>query len=383
MSTSHDPNSGPLEVIPVHQPRRREPSALRWLVRFFVFLILMGSLTLNALLVLLWIPYVAESGTQVQEHLRSGSKLASNTIAIIHIDGVLMEGMTTFAEREIERAAADAAVKAVVLRINSPGGTITASDDLHKRIAELRDGDPKKNTSAKPVVVSMGSVAASGGYYIAMPAKTVLAEPATITASIGVYAALPNITELGKKIGFTMELIKAGEVKDSGSPLKEMTPKERQIWQDMVDHSYLRFLQVVEQGRPALKGKLQDDILIDEVVHIRDTTGPTKHVKYTRYRADGGIFTADAALKYGLVDQIGYLDDAVRVAQQAAGLGEDYKVISYERPPSLFGSFLGVDAKAADSVFDLRHISEGAVPRLWYMAPQSELAGILAAAGRR
>src|SRR5205085_10807125 len=97
-----------------------------------------------------------------------------------------------------------------------------------------------------------------------MPAKTILAEPTTATGSIGVYASLPDVTELSKKIGFSMRVIKDGDVKYSGSPFTEMTPHERQIWQDMVDHSYLQFLHIVEEGRPKLKGKLQQDITVNK-----------------------------------------------------------------------------------------------------------------------
>jgi len=348
-----------------------------------LFVMLLLSLGLNLVLFLMIIPSFSDGNIQVEERLHSGSKLASDKIAIVNIDGVLMEGMIGFARRELERAATDHGVKAVILRVNSPGGTITASDDLHQRILELRDGSTEKKTTGKPIVVSMGSVAASGGYYISVPAKTLMAEPTTITASIGVYAALPNVADLGKKVGFSMEVIKAGEVKDSGSPFHDMTPKEKQLWQDMVDHSYLRFLQIVEAGRPHLKGKLQETISIDKTVPIRDANAAERKVKYTRYRADGGIFTANEALKYGLIDQIGYLDDAIKVAKQAAAISENYKVISYERPPSLFGNLLGVASDSPDSQFNLGRLSEGAIPRLWYMAPQSEFAGLLAAASRK
>src|SRR5262249_14458941 len=146
------------------------------------------------------------------------------------------------------------------LRINSPGGSITASDNLHRRLIELRDGNPHRHTAAKPLIVSMASLAASGGYYIAMPSKTLFAERTTITGSIGVYAAFPNIADLANKHGVTMDVIKAGAVKDSGSMFHKMTPQERQVWQDMVDHAYKEFLAVVEQGRPHLKGQLEKKV---------------------------------------------------------------------------------------------------------------------------
>jgi protease-4 len=323
-----------------------------------------------------------DSDTHVVERYYSGKSLANDKIAVIHIDGVLYEGAMTFAQKEIDKAARDNAVKAVVIEINSPGGSITASDDLHRRLIQMRNGDPDKKTQPKTVVVSMSSVAASGGYYIAMPAQTILAQRTTITGSIGVYAALPNVSELGNKIGFRMETIRAGEVKDSGSPFRDMSAKERQLWQDMVDHAYLEFVHVVEQGRPQLKGKLQEDIAINKTVPVRDAKEMQKSFKMTRYRADGGIFTADEALKYGLIDQIGYLDDAIKVAKQAAGLGDDYKAISYERPASLLGTLLSSRVQPPQLAFQAGQLAAGALPRLWYLAPQSELAGWLAPLGR-
>src|SRR5581483_6527465 len=112
----------------------------------------------------------------------------------------------------------------------------------------------------KPLVVSMSSLAASGGYYIAMAAPRVLAERTTITGSIGVYAAFPNLYHLADKYGFEMIVIKSDVMKDSGSPFKPMKPEERQLWQDMVNHAFSQFLAVVEEGRPKLKGKLIDNV---------------------------------------------------------------------------------------------------------------------------
>jgi protease-4 len=185
-----------------------------------------------------------------------------------------------------------------------------------------------------------------------------------------------------------MNIIKAGEVKDSGSMFHEMTPHEQELWQGMVDHAYLEFLQVVERGRPNLKGKLQEDVVIDEVIKVRykiseKEQGREKKVHYTRYRADGGIWVADEAKKYGLIDQIGYLEDAIKAAKQAAGLSEDYRAVDYERPLTLLGALLGEKAEPPSMQLDVSKLADAATPRLWYLAPQSELAGILAAAGRR
>src|SRR5262249_50832365 len=182
-------------------------------------------------------------------------------------------------------------------RINGPGARIPASDELYRWLVALRDGDAKKKTRPKPLVVSMGSIAASGGYYDAMPARTLFAEKTTLTGSIGVFASFPNIKGFTDEHKVYMITIKQGEIKESGSPFKEMTDKERQVWQDLVDHAYDQFLAVVEQGRPDLKKeKLLEAIAIQPVnagPHKAEAPPPPK---YTRYRADGGIYTADVAL---------------------------------------------------------------------------------------
>jgi protease-4 len=167
---------------------------------------------------------------------------------------------------------------------------------------------------------------------------------------------------------------------------KEMQPNERQEWDDMVGNAYAQFQQVVEEGRPQLKGKLQEHLFDVEKTGVKEENGKQVPVKFTysRYRADGGIYTADEALKYGLIDKIGYLDDAIKEAKQAAALGEDYKIITYEKPFSLQEALTGVRSAqpASGKAFDPARLAEGAAPRLWYLAPGCELAGILSAAGR-
>src|SRR5262249_43722741 len=201
---------------------------LSLLVNFF----LLGLVGFGFLIMVLLVVAAAggeSSSLPLTEKVYSGKSTADSKVAVIKVDGVILEGMLGYVHKEIDTAAEDKKVKAVVVRIDSPGGSITASDDLHRRLTLLRDGNPEKKTEGKKnLVVSMGGVAASGGYYIAMPAKTLIAEKTTITGSIGVYAALPNIHELADKYGVQMEIIKRGEVKDSGSMFKAMTPEERQ-----------------------------------------------------------------------------------------------------------------------------------------------------------
>jgi protease IV len=377
--------SEPIRVVQVSSG----PSVLGWILRIVFFFVLLISLGANLILVLVVLGLSSsalfnmsdEDQSGLLERFESGEAKAVDKVAIVDVEGVLMEGLTGFAQKQVDRAARDNGVKAVVLRIQSPGGSITASDHLYHKLIELRDGTIR-GAVAKPIVVSMGSMAASGGYYIAMPGKKILAERTSITGSIGVYAALPNVKTLGDKVGFRMEVIKAGEVKDSGSPFADMTEKEKQMWQHLVDESYLQFLSVVEQGRPALKGKLQEDVVIDETMPVRTTAGMQKKVKYTRYRADGGIYTAPEALKLGLIDQIGYLDDAIEAARVAASLGKNFKAVRYDRPISILGSILGIKAPDATPKLELGALANSLTPRLWYLSNGSGPAGLWAAGSR-
>ncbi len=306
-------------------------------------------------------------------------------MAIITLDGVILEGLLGYANKQIEQAAGDHNVKAIVLRINSPGGSITASDDLYRKLIELRDGNPKKGHASRPLIVSMGGLAASGGYYVAMPGQTVFAEPTTLTGSIGVYTSFPNVKKLADQYGVAVNTIKQGQIKDSGSPFAELTPHERQVWQDMVNDAYQRFVHVVEKGRPMLSGGK----LIEPLTITPTKAGPSflkaeadKKEPYTRYLADGGVWTAENALKYKLVDKIGTLDDAVQAAHDAANLSDNYQAIKYERPSTL-ADLLGLGAHSSvppsGSVLDPARLEAGFAPRLWYLAPGAELSGLFAA----
>jgi protease-4 len=324
----------------------------------------------------------------LSERFYGGNKSSANKIAVVRVEGVLFEGFTDYALHQIEAAAQDTSVKAVVLRIVSPGGTITASDTLHQRLNDLRNGThPRHPGPPKPIVVSMGSVAASGGYYIAMikgdRPTVILAEPTTVTGSIGVYASFPNVAKFASDYGIKWETVKAGDIKTSGSPFHDMTKEERQVWEHMVDHAYLRFLSVIGEARPLSKEKLQEDIDIQETVPIRQGKERIQHVQYTRYRADGGIYTADQAVKYGLVDRIGYLQDALKEAADEAGLGDDYRAITYDKPRTLLGSLLGIDVAAPGLRLGADGLAAATAPRLWLLAPQHELAGVLTALGRK
>jgi protease-4 len=330
----------------------------------------------------------ADDIVMVREKHWGGSLSASDKVAIIPINGVLIDEMINPTLRMIDKAAKDSSVKAVVVRIDSPGGTITASDAIHKRLLELRSGNSIRfESSPKRLVVSMGAMAASGGYYIAMPAEFIFAEKTTITGSIGVYASLLNVHKLAQDHGVKMELIKAGDMKSSGSMFHELLPQERQVWQDMVDNAYAQFLSVVEAGRPHLKGQLTrkldrvdaDGKPLPDEAPVYDEKGNRiigKTVPYERKLADGGIFTAAQAKYYKLIDEIGYLDDAARKAASLAGLA-DYRIVLYERQPNLLDLLTGGLAESSPSS-ELIRWATAAKPRLWYLVPNAEFAALAA-----
>lgn len=201
---------------------------------------------------------------------------------------------------QLRLAEEDDRVKAVILKIDSPGGSVTASDILYNEIAGY-----KKRTNAKVVAAMMG-VAASGAYYIALPADYIQAHPTTITGSIGVIFARPKVTGLMQKIGVDVEVNKSGTDKDMGSPFRPTSAEEEKIFQALTDQLGDRFINKVASHRN-----------LDPEALARISTAR--------------VFLANEAFDLGLVDQIGYLENAVDQAKKLAGLGEDAKVIVYRR----------------------------------------------------
>lgn len=348
--------------------------------------LLLNLLLLVGLILALAGPSADDSEPTLYERHYSGEAAAADKVAVVRISGVLLEGMTAYPHRQIERAAKDRAVKAVVVRIDSPGGTISASADLHRALVQLRDDThPRfRGTGPKPLVASMGSVAASGGYYVAMPARKVVAEPTTITGSIGVFAALPNVAELANQNGVRVELVKAGAIKAGGSPFQPLFPDERQPWQDMVDHAYDQFLAVVAEGRPGLtKERLAGEKVErrapkydDKGNPIRGPDGNPVLLTTTRYRADGGTYTPPQAKDLGLIDDVGTLPDAVRLAAESAGLTR-YRAVTYERQKGLAELLLGVDARSPVMPLSAEALASSACPRFWYLTPGYEVQALL------
>lgn len=228
----------------------------------------------------------------------------------------------------LERAAADPSVKAVILRIDTPGGEVTASDIVYHEVLRF------KERTGLPVVGLMMSVAASGGYYIASACDVIVAHPSTLTGSIGVISIFPGVGSLMAKVGVKVEVIKSGPAKDSGSPFRDMTEEERKTFQGIIDEYYEGFLRVVARGR---QGKVTEDRL--------------------REIADGRVYTAPQALKLGLIDAVGYFDDAFGEALSRAGIGSA-RLVAYSYFPKSktniyagrLGDFSPLDARVLESM---------------------------------
>ncbi len=215
-------------------------------------------------------------------------------------------GMLVQLKDRLDHAREDRFLKAIILRIDSPGGSVTASDLIYHEIMAFKEERPEV-----PVIAFMQDIAASGGLYIAMAADDVYALPTTVTGSIGVITFLPDLRGLSEKVGFGMRVIKSGENKDIGSPWNEMTEEQREIFQRMIDSMYEKFLAIILEGRGA-KGLTREKL---------------------KTFADGRILTADEAVELGIIDGVAYPEEVFAIARKAAGSG-DASIISYEYPYS-------------------------------------------------
>ena len=244
-------------------------------------------------------------------------------------------------KEELTRAANDSKVKALVVRINSPGGTVTASDVLYH---ELRAFKEKRKI---PVIASIMDVGASGGYYVAVAADKIMVHPSSVTGSLGVIMLTVNARGLLEKIGLEATAVASGPKKDMGSPFRSMTDEERAIFQGVIDSFYQRFLSVIQEGRRNLTP--------EEI----------------RKLADGRIYSGEQAKALGLVDSVGYLDDAIELAKRQAGL-TDARVVVYRRPGeyrhNIYSRVLeGGSGWTALSGLDLMAIVRGGTPQFMYL----------------
>ncbi len=236
-------------------------------------------------------------------------------VAVVEVEGVIVDAEDLL--RELRQLRDNSQVRAVVVRINSPGGVVGPAQEIHQALRRIREG-------GKPVVASLGAVAASGGYYIAVAADRIYANPGTLTGSIGVIMQLPNLEQLLKKVGVDYVVVKAGQYKDLGNIARAMTPEERRVVQGLLDDVHAQFIAAVAEGRR------MDRAQVAQV-------------------ADGRVFSGTQAKALGMVDELGGLEDAVNAAARLAGLAVPPAVIPPRRRfelLQLLGARLGLDRTA-------------------------------------
>lgn len=268
------------------------------------------------------------------------------SVAVIDVEGQIVAGKSagfgaaaagsdTIVDL-IEQAGELSGVRAIVLRVNSPGGDVVASDEIYRALQRVD----------KPVVVSMGSIAASGGYYISVAADYIYATPYTLTGSIGVISQFFNAQELLEDLGVEVITITSGEVKDFGNFARPMTEEERAYWQALIDDTYEGFLSIVAEGR---------GLPVDEVREI----------------ADGRVVLGGDAVELGLVDELGYFEDAVAKAAELGGIEGEPRIVELKPETGLLESLYGLESLTRRSeVLDLLQRT-GAPPSLEfrYVAP--------------
>ena len=239
-----------------------------------------------------------------------------NRVALVRVEGPIMD--STDVVDEIKEHVKDHSIKAIILRIDSPGGAVAPSQEIYEEV--------KKASEEKHVVVSMGSIAASGGYYIAAPADVIIANPGTLTGSIGVIMEIPNLEGLMSKIGISTEVIKSGKHKDMASAFRKMEKEDRDILQGVMDNVHEQFIRAVAEGR-----KLK----VEEIRPI----------------ADGRIFSGEQAKGLRLVDEIGTLESAISKAAELSGISGEPEVVSKKEKLSIMDALRSKFPKEIADIF--------------------------------
>ena len=272
---------------------------------------------------------VANSNRLEEHRVKSGKGWSPPKVAVIELDGMLMNAraggllqasenpVSRFAQ-QLGRAAADEDVKAVVFRINSPGGTVTASDTMYAMVRQFRE------RTKKPVVSSTQEVAASGAYYVALASDRILAEPTSVVGSIGVIFSTVEFEGALAKLGVTPNAIKSGTLKDMGSLFKSLDDAERVVMQEMVDEYFTRFVGLVRERRPG--------VAEPAVASVAEYRKPGYAGVFS-----GRVFTGEQAARLGLVDRTGSLEDAIALAKELAK-APNAATVMYRRPYGYGGS---------------------------------------------
>lgn len=246
-----------------------------------------------------------------------GSTSIGQKVAVIDIRGVITRSDATI--KLIHAYRDDPSIKAMVIRIDSPGGSVAPVQEIYGELEKIE----------KPIVASMGGSAASGGYYIACAADTIVANPGTLTGSIGVIMQFTRMKGLYDKVGLEHQVIKSGEFKDTGSPFRALTEEEQSVLQTTVDDVYNQFVDTIFEARG-------DQLTRAEVAEL----------------ADGRIYSGKQALESKLLDQLGNLPDAIKIAGELAGIEGKPKVVRKEKKASLFEQLVGIEQlPALDEMF--------------------------------
>jgi protease-4 len=356
------PNPPPL--IP-SRPLPRPRKSTGWIIA----LVIVGVILVMAVVASLFLPHFFQisggvGGRQLQEATLefNGSR---NKIAVIPVEGIISSdmfdsggyGMVEFIQDQFKTAARDSRVKAVVLKVDSPGGEVLASDDIYHAIQDFQ------KDSGKPVVVSMGSVAASGGYYVSAPCRWIVANELTITGSIGVIFHSFNYRGLMDKVGLRPVVYKSGKYKDmlSGDRREEdVPPEEKEMLKKLIDETFEKFKSIVVEGRQWANKHNKSN---------PDDKGRALKGNWTDY-ADGRVLSGKEAYDLGFVDELGNLETAVDRAQKLAGI-EDANLVQYHQLfdlSNLFHLFGKSDAHGikVDLGLDLPRLKSG---RLYFLAP--------------
>lgn len=339
MSTFAAPsNPGPGQPVYIAVPMQQKPSVL---ARLFTLITWLGvGLFLLMIVVAVTNPdsLSPDPDNKLEERYHSLAKEGVNKIAVIEIEGVIEDGEQL--KKQVDKVLADPKVKAVVLRVDSPGGTVTGSDFMYHHLRKL--SVEKK----LPFVVSMGGLAASGGYYVSMACGTaenvIYAEPTTWTGSIGVLIPHYNVAGLMEKWQIEDDTIKSRPLKGIGSITRKMTEDERKVFVELVKESFDRFKGIVKSGRPKLTDQQMDEA----------TTGQ--------------VFTTKQALALGLVDKEGFVEDAIARAMELAQLdAATTKAVKYHRPKSFVDALAGASASAKNS--EMKMLRELTSPKAYYL----------------
>jgi protease-4 len=314
---------------------RRGGGAFGRAIRWLFTPLLIASLIANFSMFGLYSAFLAPSHGPL-EVFHSGNEHGTDKLAIIHVKGVIMPPFSDRVIKAVKKALDDKHVHGVLLSIDSPGGTVTDSHQIYHELQKL--------AAKKPIVVSMGSLAASGGYFIAMgagPQSKIFAEPTTWTGSIGVIIPHYEVADAAAKLGVKAAPLKTGEFKDSLSPFRELTVRDKEVWDNILNQAFDLFLEIIDENRDTLD------------------------LPKTRALATGQIYTAKDAKQLGMIDEIGFEEDALRELEKITGKS-DAQIVSYQFPSEgLWDAVLG-SARANDPAAQWRAALELTAPRAMY-----------------